>query len=45
MNLTPHQAKYHAYLLTRKAWCYLLIPHNEVLESKKLIDFLQFERK
>lgn len=28
-----------------KAWCYLLIPHNEVLESKKLIDFLQFERK
>lgn len=28
-----------------KEWCYLLIPHNEVLESKKLIDFLQFERK
>ncbi|MGX3066671.1 hypothetical protein [Ursidibacter arcticus] len=27
-----------------KRWHYLLIPHNEVIESKKLVDFLRFEK-
>lgn len=39
------QATQYTKAYDGKAWCYLLIPHNEVLESKKLIDFLQFERK
>ncbi|MDO1510779.1 MULTISPECIES: DEAD/DEAH box helicase family protein [unclassified Neisseria] len=28
-----------------KAWRYLLIPHDEVSEAKKLADFLRFEKK
>lgn len=28
-----------------KHWCYVLIPHDEVVESKKLADFLRFEKK
>lgn len=28
-----------------KAWLYLLIPHDEVDEAKRLADFLRFEKK
>lgn len=28
-----------------KSWRYVLIPHDEVAESKKLADFLRFEKK
>jgi len=28
-----------------KSWKYLLVPHDEVLESKRLFDYLRFEVK
>ena len=28
-----------------KSWRYVMIPHDEVAESKKLADFLRFEKK
>lgn len=35
----------HALSVNGKPWKYLLIPHNEVSESKRLSDFLRFELK
>ncbi|HMZ01765.1 MAG TPA: DEAD/DEAH box helicase family protein, partial [Burkholderiaceae bacterium] len=33
----------HAALVGAKPWRYLLTPHDEVVESQRLVDFLQFE--
>ena len=32
----------YAVSVGTKAWCYLLVPHDEVMESKQLNDFLRF---
>lgn len=33
----------HANQVGTKLWKYLLVPHDEVSESKRLSDFLRFE--
>ncbi|MHB1496061.1 MAG: hypothetical protein ACYCUY_11540, partial [Acidithiobacillus sp.] len=33
----------HAAQVGGKPWKYLLIPHDEVAESKRLVDFSRFE--
>jgi type III restriction enzyme len=35
----------HAATVGTKAWRYLLVPHDELTESKRLTDFLRFEVK
>lgn len=35
----------HATSVGTKTWRYLLVPHDEISESKRLIDFLRFEVK
>ncbi|MGL4691654.1 MAG: DEAD/DEAH box helicase [Stenotrophomonas maltophilia] len=35
----------HAVGVGAKAWKYLLVPHDEVNESKRLVDYLRFEVK
>jgi type III restriction enzyme len=35
----------HAASVGSKPWRYLLTPHDEVVESKRLVDFLRFEVK
>ena len=36
-------ASAHAVEVGTKAWKYLLLPHDEVSESKRLSDYLRFE--
>ena len=38
-------ASEHAASIDGKPWKYLLIPHDEITENKKLSDFLRFEKK
>ena len=38
-------ASTHAVEVGTKAWKYLLLPHDEVSESKRLVDYLRFEVK
>jgi type III restriction enzyme len=33
----------YATTVGTKPWRYLLVPHDEIAESKRLIDFLRFE--
>jgi type III restriction enzyme len=40
-----NHASGHAATVGGKAWKYLLVPHDEVNESKRLADFLRFEIK
>ena len=35
----------HAVTIGSKPWRYLLVPHDEIAESKRLTDFLRFEMK
>lgn len=35
----------HAATVDTKPWRYLLVPHDEIVESKRLTDFLRFEVK
>ena len=35
----------HAVKVSTKPWKYLLVPHDEINESKRLVDFLRFEVK
>jgi hypothetical protein len=35
----------HAATVGTKAWRYLLVPHDEITESKRFTDFLRFEVK
>jgi len=35
----------HAATVGGKPWRYLLLPHDEITESKRLVDFLRFEVK
>jgi len=35
----------HARNVGGKPWKHLLVPHDEIAESKRLVDFLRFERK
>jgi type III restriction enzyme len=35
----------HAEVVSTKPWRYLLVPHDEIAESKRLTDFLRFEVK
>jgi type III restriction enzyme len=35
----------HAASVGSKRWRYLLVPHDDIAESKRLLDFLQFEVK
>ena len=35
----------HAASVGGKSWCYLLVPHDDIAESKRLIDFLRFQVK
>ncbi|WP_454765653.1 hypothetical protein [Cupriavidus campinensis] len=35
----------HATSVGTKPWKYLLVPHDEIIESKRLADFLRFEIK
>ena len=35
----------HAASVSTKPWKYLLVPHDEVSESKRLADYLRFEVK
>lgn len=35
----------HAIDVGTKAWKYLLLPHDEIAESKRLVDYLRFEVK
>lgn len=35
----------HAATVGTKPWRYLLVPHDEIAESKRLTDFLRFEVK
>lgn len=35
----------HTVSVGGKPWCYLLVPHDEIVESKRLSDFLRFEIK
>jgi type III restriction enzyme len=34
----------HAKTVGGKPWKYLLVPHDEIAESKRLVDFLRFEK-
>ncbi len=36
-------ASCHAVSVGSKPWCYLLVPHDQITESKRLIDFKRFE--
>jgi type III restriction enzyme len=36
-------ASSHAIEVGTKAWKYLLLPHDEISESKRLSDYLRFE--
>lgn len=38
-------ASVHAKKMTTKSWKYLLLPHNKVSESMRLVDFLHFESR
>ena len=35
----------HAVTVGTKPWRYLLVPHDEIAESKRITDFLRFEVK
>lgn len=35
----------YAATVGNKSWKYMLVPHDEIVESKRLSDFLRFERK
>ena len=35
----------HAVTVAAKPWKYLLVPHDEIVESKRLMDFARFESK
>ena len=35
----------HASTVGTKPWRYLLLPHDEIVEAKRLADFLRFEVK
>ena len=35
----------HAKSVTGKPWKYILVPHDEIAESKRLADFLRFEQR
>ena len=39
-----HASDYAAEVGT-KPWKYLLLPHDEIAESKRLVDYLRFEVK
>lgn len=39
------QASDHAATVDTKPWKYLLVPHDEIAESKRLVDFLRYEVK
>jgi type III restriction enzyme len=38
-------ASEHAVTVGTKPWKYLLLPHDDVIESKRLVDYLRFEVK
>ncbi|MGX2040946.1 DEAD/DEAH box helicase family protein [Methylocaldum sp. MU1018] len=38
-------ASNHAAAVGAKSWKYLLVPHDEIVEAKRLVDFLRFEVK
>ena len=38
-------ASEHAATVDGKPWKYILIPHDEIVESKRLLEFLRFEQK
>ena len=38
-------ASEHAKSVGGKPWKYILVPHDEIVESKRLADFLRFEQK
>lgn len=38
-------ASVHAASVGTKPWRYLMVPHDDIAESKRLIDFLRFEVK
>jgi len=44
VNWCRHASK-HAVTVGGKPWKYLLAPHDEIAESKRLVDFLRFEVK
>ena len=37
-------ASSHAAKVGGKPWCYLLVPHDDIAESKRMIDFLRFAK-
>lgn len=39
------QASDYASTVGTKPWRYLLLPHDEIMESKRLSDFLRFQVK
>ncbi|MCX7069385.1 MAG: DEAD/DEAH box helicase family protein [Gammaproteobacteria bacterium] len=38
-------ASEHAASVGSKPWKYILVPHDEIVESKRLLEFLRFEQK
>jgi type III restriction enzyme len=38
-------ASEYAASVGSKPWKYILVPHDEVVESKRLLEFLRFEQK
>lgn len=38
-------ASEHSATVGGKQWRYLLVPHDEIVESRRLADFLRFEMK
>ena len=40
---TTQDASEHAQKIGTKSWKYLLIPHDQVTEDKRLVDYLSFE--
>ncbi|MEO5670695.1 MAG: DEAD/DEAH box helicase family protein, partial [Ramlibacter sp.] len=44
-RLWCQHAAEHAVQIGAKPWKYLLIPHEQVTEDKRLVDFLQFETR
>ncbi len=44
MRWCKHASDYAA-TVGNKPWKYLLVPHDEIVESKRLSDFLRFEVK
>lgn len=38
-------ASKHAAVVGSKPWKYILVPHDEIVESKRLLEFLRFEHK